>query len=70
MTDSKRNVLVTIIRKAVGLPTGAGSCCGGSGAQAEAKDTQAAANCCGGSVAPVAKSTDRTDAGQSCCGGR
>lgn len=72
MSESKRSVLVDIIRKAVGLPTGAQSCCTSGGAEAE----KPVASCCGGGTAQVKQSSAgccgagarAEQSGSTCCG--
>ncbi|HYF75499.1 MAG TPA: hypothetical protein VD973_00050 [Symbiobacteriaceae bacterium] len=70
MSESKRSVLVDIIRKAVGLPTGAESCCTSGVAE------KPAASCCGGGTAQAKQSSAgccdagarAEQSGSACCG--
>ncbi len=49
MSETKSNILVNLVKKSVGLPTGSGSCCG-------AQPAQPATGCsCGAEPKPEAK---------------
>ncbi len=68
MAEKKRGLLVNLIKKSVGLPTGSSSCCGDTANAATAKET--AGSCCltaaeaGGETA----GTVTKEGADSCCG--
>lgn len=70
MSTQNENLLVKLIKKSVGLPTGKSDCCGSS-ASSECCGSGASSDCCGAEASESSGcGCGNNDCGGDCCGAK